>query len=254
MPVMDQEGSAEILPHAVSEQPFPCPARRRGRVVPLSPRLCTAAPGGAEERREPGLAPTLHRRAYSWHRDHGTTDEAIQHAVAAEGLHRSSRADRNLLDQVRQHVAVRHRPGLVATTPRRSTDERGASALDTGVGALTVGKTGGGGAGHRSDRTAGRTRCGTAARRLQLRGGEPDDATGRLPLGRCRRPAGACPTSGRAQGPGSPWRPLACWAVGMGLYFGGERDEADRGSRKRRRRLPRAPSGLLARRRRPIDR
>ena len=29
------------------------------------------------------------------------------------------------------------------------------------------------------------------------------------------------------EGPGSPWRPLACWAVGMGLYFKGERDEAD---------------------------
>ena len=29
------------------------------------------------ERREPGLAPALHRRAYAWHRDHGTTDEAI---------------------------------------------------------------------------------------------------------------------------------------------------------------------------------
>ena len=49
--VMDQEGSAEILRRAVSEQPFPCPARRRGRVVPLSPRLCTAAPGGARAAR-----------------------------------------------------------------------------------------------------------------------------------------------------------------------------------------------------------
>ena len=29
------------------------------------------------------------------------------------------------------------------------------------------------------------------------------------------------------EGPGSPWRPLACWAVGMGLYFRGEPDEAD---------------------------
>ena len=29
------------------------------------------------------------------------------------------------------------------------------------------------------------------------------------------------------EGPGSPWRPLACWAVGMGLYFGGRHDEAD---------------------------
>jgi len=35
------------------------------------------------ERREPGLAPALHRRAYTWHRDHGTTEEAIHHAVEA---------------------------------------------------------------------------------------------------------------------------------------------------------------------------
>ena len=30
------------------------------------------------------------------------------------------------------------------------------------------------------------------------------------------------------EGPGSPWRPVACWAVGMGLYFRGEPGEADR--------------------------
>src|SRR5262249_21260025 len=29
------------------------------------------------EHREPGLAPTLHRRAYAWHRDNGSTDQAI---------------------------------------------------------------------------------------------------------------------------------------------------------------------------------
>ena len=29
------------------------------------------------------------------------------------------------------------------------------------------------------------------------------------------------------EGPGSPWRPLACWAVGLALYFVGETDEAD---------------------------
>ncbi len=38
------------------------------------------------ERREPGTAPALHRRAYAWHRDHGTTGEAIAHAIAA-GAH-----------------------------------------------------------------------------------------------------------------------------------------------------------------------
>ena len=30
------------------------------------------------------------------------------------------------------------------------------------------------------------------------------------------------------EGPGSPWRALACWAVGTGLYFRGELEEADR--------------------------
>ncbi len=30
------------------------------------------------------------------------------------------------------------------------------------------------------------------------------------------------------EGPGSRWWPVACWAVGMGLYFGGEFGEADR--------------------------
>ncbi|MGE5228566.1 MAG: LuxR C-terminal-related transcriptional regulator, partial [Deltaproteobacteria bacterium] len=29
------------------------------------------------------------------------------------------------------------------------------------------------------------------------------------------------------EGPGSPWRPVACWAVGRGLYFSGEPEEAE---------------------------
>lgn len=35
------------------------------------------------ERREPGTAPDLHRRAFHWHAASGTTGEAIHHAVAA---------------------------------------------------------------------------------------------------------------------------------------------------------------------------
>jgi LuxR family maltose regulon positive regulatory protein len=38
------------------------------------------------QRREGELIPELHARAYAWHRAHGTTDEAIEHAVAA-GAH-----------------------------------------------------------------------------------------------------------------------------------------------------------------------
>lgn len=35
------------------------------------------------ERREPGAAVELHRRAAAWHREAGTTDEALHHALAA---------------------------------------------------------------------------------------------------------------------------------------------------------------------------
>src|SRR5262249_45505501 len=32
---------------------------------------------------DPGLAPRLHRRAFEWHRDRGSIDEAIEHALHA---------------------------------------------------------------------------------------------------------------------------------------------------------------------------
>ena len=35
------------------------------------------------EHREPGLAPVLHRRAFAWHRDNGSIDVAIEHALEA---------------------------------------------------------------------------------------------------------------------------------------------------------------------------
>ena len=39
-------------------------------------------------KREPALVATLHRRAFEWHREFGTTDEAIHHAVAAKAFPR----------------------------------------------------------------------------------------------------------------------------------------------------------------------
>ena len=38
------------------------------------------------ERREPGLSRDLHRRAFDWHSQFGTTDEAIHHAVSAHAF------------------------------------------------------------------------------------------------------------------------------------------------------------------------
>ena len=120
--VMEQEGSAQMLETLSRSNLFLVPLDDEAgsyRFHHVFGQLLRVE----LERREPGLAPALHRRAYSWHRDHGTTDEAIEHAVAAEELRRSSRAHRNLLDQVRQHVEVRHRPGLVGEASRGGRDQ-----------------------------------------------------------------------------------------------------------------------------------
>ena len=75
---------------------------------------------------------------------------------------------------------------------------------------------------------------GRSAGRLQFGRGEPDDAAGLLPVG-WRADVGASPggrwkmarRAAELEDPGSPWRPVACWAVGMGLYF--REGEARRG-------------------------
>jgi LuxR family maltose regulon positive regulatory protein len=43
------------------------------------------------DKREPELVTELHRRAYAWHAEHGTTDEAIRHAVEARAYDSASR-------------------------------------------------------------------------------------------------------------------------------------------------------------------
>ena len=81
--VMDQEGSAEMLDALSRSNLFLIPLDDEAgsyRFHHVFAQLLRVE----LERREPGLAPALHRRAYSWHRDHGTIDEAIQHTLAAE--------------------------------------------------------------------------------------------------------------------------------------------------------------------------
>ena len=81
--VMEQEGSAQMLETLSRSNLFLVPLDDEAgsyRFHHVFGQLLRVE----LERREPGLAPALHRRAYSWHRDHGTTDEAIEHAVAAE--------------------------------------------------------------------------------------------------------------------------------------------------------------------------
>ena len=80
--VLEQEGSGELLASLSRSNLFLRPLDDRGtwyRFHHLFAQLLRVE----LEHREPGLALTLHRRASAWHRNHGSTDEAIEHALEA---------------------------------------------------------------------------------------------------------------------------------------------------------------------------
>ena len=224
--VMDEEGSAEMLDTLSRTNLFLVPLDDEAgsyRFHHVFAQLLRVE----LERREAGLTPELHRRAYSWHRDHGTTNEAIQHAVAAEAYAEAVelietywiryantwRYDtvlgwlRKLPDEVltgEVHLLL-IQAWVLSLSARQEEAAQAIAAVerlgDLGTGQLRDGFSSAG------------------ASLTMLRAGFPWGDVG-AQLEDARRAAGL-------EGPGSPWRPLACWAVGMGLYFEGERDEAD---------------------------
>ncbi len=180
------------------------------------------------ERREPGLAPALHRRAYAWHRDHGTTGEAIRHAIEAGAYAEAA----ELIQGPWISYANTYRYDTLLAWLRRLPEE----ILAGDVQLLLV----------KAWVLSLSARREEAARAIAAAGRLGDLSAGPLPDGFSSAEAsltmlqacfpwgdvGAQLENGRRvaelEGPGSPWRPLACWAVGTGLYFRGEPDEADR--------------------------
>ncbi len=180
------------------------------------------------ERREPGTAPALHRRAYAWHRDHGMTGEAIAHAIAA-GAHAEA-AELIEASWVSYASSCRY-DTVLAWIGQLPAEMQSGDVRLLLVRAWLLSLSG-------KREEAGQVIV--AAERLGEPGGEalPDgfsSAGASLTTLRACCPwgdIGAQLESGRRaaelEGPGSPWRPVACWAVGIGLYFRGEPGEADR--------------------------
>ena len=225
--VLEQEGSAAVLDALSRSNLFLVPLDDQGgwfRFHHLFAQLLRVE----LERREPGTAPVLHRRAYSWHRDHGTTDEAIRHAMAAGACAEAAGLIRGLwisyANTCRYDTVLgwlRRLPGeilsgdvqlllvrawVLSLSARREEAARAIGAAerrgDLGTGPLPDGFSS------------------AKASLTMLRACFPwGDIGAQLENG--RRVAGL-------EGPGSPWRPLACWAAGVGFYFRGEPDEADR--------------------------
>ena len=225
--VLEQEGSAAMLGALSRSNLFLVPldeASEWYRFHHLFAQLLRVE----LERCEPGLAPALHRRAYRWHRDHGTADEAIQHAIAAEAYTEAA----ELIQGTWISYANTCRYDTLLAWLRRLPDEilsGDVQLLLVQAWVLSL-----------SARREEAARAIAAVERLGDLGAGPlpdgfSSAEASLTMLRACFPwgdIGAQLENGRRaaelEGPGSPWRPLACWAVGMGLYFRGQPEEADR--------------------------
>ena len=225
--VLEQDGSAAMLDALSRTNLFLAPLDDEGRWYRFH-HLFAQLLRVELERREPGLAPVLHRRAYAWHRDHGTTGEAIQHAIAAGAYAEAA----ELIQGSWISYANTCRYDTVLAWLRRLPDE----VLDGDVQLLLV-------QAWVLSLSAEREEAALAIAAVERLGGLsagplPDGfSSGEASLTMLRAcfpwgDVGAQLDNGRRaaelEGPGSPWRPLACWAVGTGLYFRGEPDEADR--------------------------
>ena len=225
--VLEQEGSAAMLDALSRSNLFLVPLDDEGgwyRFHHVFAQLLRVE----LERREPGLAPALHRRAYAWHRDHGTTEEAIQHAIAAGAYAEAA----ELIQGPWISYANTCRYDTVLAWLRRLPDEilsgdvhllliqawvlsLSARREEAALAIAAVERLGDLGAGPLPDGFS----SGEASLTM-LRACFPwGDIGAQLENGR---------RAAELEGPGSPWRPLACWAVGTGLYFRGEPEEADR--------------------------
>jgi LuxR family maltose regulon positive regulatory protein len=179
------------------------------------------------ERREPGLAAELHRRAYAWHRASGTTDEAIHHALAARLFAEAGQ----LIAESWVHYANAGRTTSVLDWLTRFPEEvLAADARLLLVRAWVVALRG------REDEMR------SAVARVRVLGGLDD---GPLPDGMASLESslsvlsatfawgdvGAVlehgTRSAALEGPDSPWYPVLTWALGWAHYCNDELDLAE---------------------------
>lgn len=225
--VLEQQDSAVMLDELARTNLFLVPLGGQGgwyRFHPLFAQLLRRELG----RRAPGVVPALHRRAYSWHRDHGTAEEAIYHAIEAGEYAAAAELVEASWGKYRNNGGCSTVLGWLGRFPDEilAGDIR---LLLVEAWVLTWGA-----------RRKQAARAIAAAERLS------DSDAGPLPDGfssveaslttlRAAFPWGDASAqleyglrAAKLEGPGSPWRPMACWAVGMGLYLHGEFGAADR--------------------------
>ncbi len=225
--VLEQQDSAVMLDELARTNLFLVPLGDQGgwyRFHPLFAQLLRRELG----RRAPGIVPALHRRAYSWHRDHGTAEEAIYHAIEAGEYAAAAELVEASWGKYRNNGGYRTVLGWLGRFPDEilAGDIRlllveawvltwGAMKKQAARAIAAAERLSDSGAGPLPDGFSS-----VEASLTTLRAAFPwGDASAQLEYGL---------RAAKLEGPGSPWRPMACWAVGMGLYLHGEFGAADR--------------------------
>jgi LuxR family maltose regulon positive regulatory protein len=179
------------------------------------------------EHREPGLAPTLHRRASAWHRDNGSFEEAIEHMLDAGSF---TEAGDLISARWVEYVNVGRQATVLAWLERFPTETLESSAVLLAVKAWVLAMSG------KREEAA---EAIAAVERLDgldegpLRDGassvEASMATLRatLPFGDVGAGYDNAIRAATLEDPRSPFWPAVCRARGMGHFFRGEFVEAD---------------------------
>ena len=179
------------------------------------------------EHREPGLARTLHRRAFAWHRECGSIDEAVEHGLEAEAFVEVSELIKSTWFSYTQDA--RHAT-VVAWLERLPASIRRQDAYLLAIQAWVL-------------MLSGRHDAATSAidEVERLRPFDPEPLPdgfssieanlavlrGMITWGDFRASTQSARRAAELEGPLSPWRALICVAGGWCLYFLGEFLEAD---------------------------
>ena len=179
------------------------------------------------EHRDPGLAPELHRRAHLWHREYGTIEDAIHHALEGGAFAEAA----ELITAVWIHYVNECRYATVLAWLRRFPDStRRANVRLLLVEAWVL------------SMSARRDEATQLLAEIEHLGGLDDGPLpdglssaeasltmlhATFPWGDMGKALQHALRAAELEPTDSPWRPVACWAVGFGLYFHGELDQAD---------------------------
>lgn len=177
--------------------------------------------------REPAVLSTLHRRAFAWHREYGSIDEAVEHGLAGSLAETSDLIATSWMD----YVNLARYETILSWLDRLPAD-----VLDA-HGSLLLGKAWVLSLSGRREEAADAI---TAAERLVGLGDGPllDGASSveaglatlraTIPWGDVGAGYANALRAAELESPESPYWPIVCWALGMGHFYRGELAEAER--------------------------